>query len=132
MFPNTLIELRKKHKLSQEELAQALHISLQTVIQWEEYGEVPSENECNQLCTYFHIEKEALQIEKKPKKSYSFKLLVVLCIGAIFLMILCFILHTMAPAPTLIPGMHIDSYLIGGILSFILVMMSLFALYFKK
>lgn len=55
-----LIELRKKTQMSQEEVAEKLHVTRQTVSKWETDQSTPDFDKIIPLCTLFNISSEEL------------------------------------------------------------------------
>lgn len=51
----TIRDLRKQHRLSQTELAKAVHVSQATVTAWETGKAEPSSSALNTLASYFNI-----------------------------------------------------------------------------
>ena len=51
-FGDKLIALRKKHGLSQEELAAKLNVSRQSVSKWESNNTYPETDKIIQICNY--------------------------------------------------------------------------------
>ncbi len=54
-YRKLLIELREKHNLSQEELADKLEVSRQTVARWESGKNNPAANQIAKLCKIFDL-----------------------------------------------------------------------------
>ena len=65
-FANRLYELRKKAGLSQEELAQVLDVTRQTVSKWELGDSTPDMGKLVAMCAYFGISLDALVLGKEP------------------------------------------------------------------
>ena len=55
MFQSNLIELRKLHHLSQEELAEKVGVSRQTLSKWETGESIPDIVRCKQLADVFSV-----------------------------------------------------------------------------
>ena len=55
MFKDNLISLRKMHRLSQEELAEKLGISRQTISKYETGESVPDIEKCKVIAEYFEV-----------------------------------------------------------------------------
>lgn len=55
MFSDNLIELRKLHKMSQEELAEQLQVSRQTISKYETGESLPDIDKCKQLADIFNV-----------------------------------------------------------------------------
>lgn len=55
MFHTNLIQLRKLHQLSQEALAERLHISRQTLSKWETGESLPDIEKCKLLADIFDV-----------------------------------------------------------------------------
>ena len=55
MFSDNLIELRKIHKMSQEELAERLQVSRQTISKYETGESLPDIDKCKQLADIFNV-----------------------------------------------------------------------------
>lgn len=60
MFGDNLIYLRKMHKMSQEELAEKLDISRQTLSKWEIGESLPDIEKCQMLATIFDVSLDEL------------------------------------------------------------------------
>ena len=60
MFKDKLKELRKQKGLTQEDLADILHISRSAVAKWEQGLGVPNKDSLNDIINYFEITKEEL------------------------------------------------------------------------
>ena len=67
-FGEKLFELRKEKKLSQEEVADRLNVSRQTVSKWETNQSVPDFDKIMPLCELFEIGVEELLTGKKPEE----------------------------------------------------------------
>ena len=59
-FREQIIILRDKHKLSQQELADKLDVSRQTVSRWEAGKSLPSLNQLGNICKVFEIDPSVL------------------------------------------------------------------------
>ena len=70
-FREQLIILRDKHKLSQQELADKLDVSRQTVCRWEAGKSLPSLNQLGNICKAFEIDPNALLGEENRNLSDS-------------------------------------------------------------
>ena len=55
MFHNNLVQLRKLHHLSQEELAEKVGVSRQTLSKWETGESIPDIVRCKQLADVFSV-----------------------------------------------------------------------------
>ena len=55
MFSDNLIQLRKLHDLSQEDLAEKLQVSRQTVSKWESGSSLPDIEKCRILADLFEV-----------------------------------------------------------------------------
>ena len=55
MFHSNLVELRKLHHLSQEELAEKVGVSRQTLSKWETGESIPDIVRCKQLADVFSV-----------------------------------------------------------------------------
>ena len=55
MFSDNLIQLRKLHSLSQEDLAEKLNVSRQTVSKWESGDSLPDIEKCRILADFFEV-----------------------------------------------------------------------------
>lgn len=62
-----LYELRKQYGLSQEEVAEKLQVSRQTVSKWENDLSIPDLVKANTLCSLYEISYEALFQNKKAQ-----------------------------------------------------------------
>ena len=60
MFKDKLKELRKQKGLTQEDLADILHISRSAVAKWEQGLGVPNKDSLNDIINYFERTKEEL------------------------------------------------------------------------
>lgn len=63
-----LTNLRKEHKLSQEEVAEKLNVTRQTVSKWETDGSTPDFDKIIPLCELYGITSEELLTGKKKMK----------------------------------------------------------------
>lgn len=69
-FRQRLIQLRDEHKLSQQELADMLDVSRQTVSRWEAGKSVPSANQIANICKAFHLDaNEFVGAEVQPAEN---------------------------------------------------------------
>ena len=66
-FNNKLYELRKQKGLSQEELANRLNVSRQTVSKWEVGDSTPDMEKLVAICDLFGISLDELVLDKKPE-----------------------------------------------------------------
>lgn len=55
MFQDNLVELRKMHGLSQEELADKIHVSRQTLSKYETGESLPDVEKCKQIAEVFQV-----------------------------------------------------------------------------
>ena len=85
IIANNLIKLRKKHKLTQNELAEKLNYSDNAISRWERGEVTPSIETLDQIAKYFDvplsslIEDNALGVsEKQDKKILRNKLAIIL------------------------------------------------------
>lgn len=62
----TIRNLRKQHRLSQTELAKAVHVSQATVTAWETGKAEPSSSALNTLASYFNVSADCLLGRKSP------------------------------------------------------------------
>ena len=62
----TIRNLRKQHRLSQTELAKAVHVSQATVTAWETGKAEPSSSALNTLASYFNVSADYLLGRKSP------------------------------------------------------------------
>ena len=60
IFADKLIRLRKQSGLSQEELANELNISRQSVSKWEQAQSIPDLDKIIQLSTFFNVSTDYL------------------------------------------------------------------------
>ena len=60
MFKDNLIDLRKMNDMSQEELAEKLQISRQTVSKYETGESVPDIDKCKQIAEIFNVSRDDL------------------------------------------------------------------------
>lgn len=80
MFQDNLIALRKMHNLSQEELAERLRVSRQTVSKYETGESLPDIDKCKQLAEIFDVslddlvnyDKEVTGLGVPPKGKHMF------------------------------------------------------------
>lgn len=78
MIAENIISLRKKAKLTQEELAEQIGVSCQTVAKWEKGEAVPDVYNCASLADLFEVTVDALISEQDselgvpPKGKYFF------------------------------------------------------------
>lgn len=68
---NRLLNLRKKSNLSQEEVAEKLNVSRQTISKWETDGSTPDFDKILPLCNLYGITPDELLMETKDKKEES-------------------------------------------------------------
>ena len=68
-FSEKLYELRKKNGLSQEELADTLKVTRQTISKWENGVSTPELEKLVSLSECFHISLDELVLGKVPKNS---------------------------------------------------------------
>ncbi len=59
-FKNNLKSLRKENKITQQDLAKALHITLKTISHWETGYTEPSISQILELADFFHVDLEDL------------------------------------------------------------------------
>lgn len=65
---NNLLNMRKKAGLSQEEVAEKLNVSRQTVSKWETDASQPDFDKIKPLCELYNITADELLFEKKTEK----------------------------------------------------------------
>lgn len=72
---NKLLELRKKKGLSQEEAAEQLGVSRQTISKWETYQSTPDFDKLSLICTLYNITADELinGIKKEEEKREEIK-----------------------------------------------------------
>lgn len=63
----TIRDLRKQHRLSQTELAKAVHVSQATVTAWETGKAEPSSSALNTLASYFNVSADYLLGRKESE-----------------------------------------------------------------
>lgn len=63
----TIRDLRKEHRLSQTELAKAVHVSQATVTAWETGKAEPSSSALNTLASYFNVSADYLLGRKESE-----------------------------------------------------------------
>ncbi len=94
---NKIIELRKDNKMSQEQFAEVLNVSRQTVSNWENYKSYPDISTIIKISNVFHISLDILlkedkhmiaKIDKEIKNSKKYQK-ILLGIAIIFMIILC-------------------------------------------
>ncbi|WP_394267804.1 helix-turn-helix domain-containing protein [Limosilactobacillus vaginalis] len=74
MIGDKIHELRSIHRLSQTELAKALHVSQQVITKWENNKSEPSSSAVNDLASYFNVSSDYLlgrTSSKLPEKDLS-------------------------------------------------------------
>lgn len=91
-FANNLQKLRKKENLSQESIAEKLHISRQAVSKWESGQSTPDIETCLKLCEVLHVTPNQLlgvsaEYENDTKIRNREKIIYI--ISSIFLMLIC-------------------------------------------
>ncbi|XCP85158.1 helix-turn-helix transcriptional regulator [Roseburia hominis] len=64
---NRIYELRKKYQVSQEELAEMLHVSRQSISKWENNSSVPELAKLVQVCEIFNLSLDELVRGKVPE-----------------------------------------------------------------
>lgn len=75
IFADKLIELRKKNSMSQEQLAEKMNVSRQSVSKWESASSVPDLNKIIMLSDIFDVSTDYLlkdEIEELPSKDISY------------------------------------------------------------
>lgn len=65
MIGKTLIELRKKHGMSQQDLADKLHLARQTILNWENDQSTPSLEKAQEIAEIFDITLDELVGSKR-------------------------------------------------------------------
>lgn len=60
MFSDNLVELRKLHRMSQEELAERMQVSRQTISKYETGESLPDIDKCKMLADIFDVSLDAL------------------------------------------------------------------------
>lgn len=70
-FSENLQFLRKKANLSQENLAEKLHITRQAVSKWESGQSIPDAETCIKLCEIFDVSPNRLLLGKNEQISYN-------------------------------------------------------------
>ena len=103
--------LRKKSGLSQEQLAEQLHVSRQAISKWESGASVPESEKLIAISTYFDVslddlikedaedtpqEARSVQAAERIQRSMGF----IICIGGIICMIVWGLLSILHPATT--------------------------------
>ena len=68
-FNNKLYELRKKKGLSQEELANRLNVSRQTISKWEVGDSTPDMDKLAAISELFQVSLDELVLDKVPEKA---------------------------------------------------------------
>lgn len=68
----TILNLRKQRGMTQDELAEALQVSRQTIYKWETGRALPDVNRLKQICELFHVSADALlelcpPVNRKPE-----------------------------------------------------------------
>ena len=71
MFSDNLIQLRKLHSLSQEDLAEKLNVSRQTVSKWESGDSLPDIEKCRILADFFEVSLDDL-VSYEPSSNGGF------------------------------------------------------------
>ena len=87
MFPENLKSLRMEKKMTQEEMADAMHVSRQTYVRWEAGHVEPSLQNLRQISEYFDVTTDALlldgwienvgNIKVPPKGKHSYGLVTI-------------------------------------------------------
>lgn len=67
----TIRDLRKEHRLSQTELAKAVHVSQATVTAWETGKAEPSSSALNTLASYFNVSADYLLGRKESENKIA-------------------------------------------------------------
>ena len=67
MFADNLIELRKLHNMSQEELAEKINVSRQTLSKYETGESLPDIEKCSALANIFGVSVDELINYKKDE-----------------------------------------------------------------
>lgn len=71
-FGERLQELRKQKNLSQEQLADLLHVSRQTISRWETSQTTPDLSSLEKLCELYEMSYDELLLNKKARNHSSF------------------------------------------------------------
>lgn len=109
----TLYTLRKKSGLSQEQLAEQLGVSRQSISKWESGASVPESEKLIAISRYFHVSLDELvneqggsepQAEKKPPERSQDRARRIagsaVCIGGVFCLLVWGLLSIFRPAET--------------------------------
>lgn len=126
MFHDKLYRLRKDHHLSQEELAQKLNVSRQSIRKWESGSVTPDMDKIIAISKLFHVSLDELLKEETSQTQKPNTFLIIVSICAFLLLILCFILHAYHPAKSFTSAFSFDIYILFSIISFVVLMLSLF------
>jgi len=93
-FHERLKKFRKQEGLTQEALAEALHVSRSAVAKWENGLGLPSDDSLNDIAAYFGVSREELLpnreeatnfIEKSDDASRMIKNMLLLCLGFLYI-----------------------------------------------
>lgn len=74
MIGDKLRELRSIHKMSQTDLAKAIHVSQQAITKWENGKSEPSASAVNDIANYFNVSSDYLlgrTSDETPNKNLS-------------------------------------------------------------
>lgn len=126
MFHDKLYRLRKDHHLSQEELAQKLNVSRQSIRKWESGSVTPDMDKIIAISKLFHVSLDELLKEETSQIQKPNTFLIIVSICAFLLLILCFILHAYHPSKSFTSAFSFDIYILFSIISFVVLMLSLF------
>ena len=72
MFKDNLANLRKLHDMTQEELAEKINISRQSIAKWESGDSVPDLEKCKLLSELFGVSLDNMGINVPPKGKHLF------------------------------------------------------------
>lgn len=132
MFHDKLYKLRKDHHLSQEELAQKLNVSRQCIHKWESGSVTPDRDKIIAISKLFHVSLDELLKKEASQMQKPNTFLIIVSVCAFLLLILCFILHAYYPGKSFTSAFPFDIYILFAILSFIILMISLFFIVRKR
>lgn len=115
-FAKRLQTLRKRTGLSQEGIAEQLHISRQAVSKWEQGQSIPDIDICLKLCGVLKVTPNQLLLgldktEEHPPKSKKSNFDVLFIVSSAFLMLICacgtiMLLHNLYNGKVFEPNIH--------------------------
>ncbi len=109
-------DIRKKHNLTQKELADKLNVTYQAVSKWENDKSIPDIDILKQINKKFDIEMEKL-LNTKSKKTRSTFIITILLVVGILSLFLYFIFHTDNYVFEKIESLN-DDFKVSGVVAF--------------